>query len=373
MQQPILGVIDTETTGLFPSSRGRGSSEDVFSMRLDPVAGSMVFETGEADESDAPRFHRIIEIGAVLCTQEGEIVGEFQTLVDPGFPIPSDATDVHGITDADVAGAPPIEVGLERLFDFLDGADMILAYNAPFDLRFIVHEFLLCGLMPPEIKLYDVMRLASRAGFGRPSLASLAEAVGLSPSCHRALDDAALTGRCLSRLLATSLSDVATLHALIDVHDSTTPVYDTVRCLQGTTCARLLMAYRHGDLAPPTPSTSGWPALSPADVERLAEGCDTGRSSAPARREGTGKTREHLPRLCVTGKLPGLLRKEVKPRIEAVGYSCTSEPTREGVEFLVVGERPTARKVEAAVQRGIVTMPAEDFLRWLNARECIDP
>lgn len=49
---------------------------------------------------------RMTEIGAVIF-RGSEILKEFNTFVDPGMHIPEDITKLTGITDSDVAGAPP--------------------------------------------------------------------------------------------------------------------------------------------------------------------------------------------------------------------------------------------------------------------------
>ncbi len=59
-------------------------------------------------------------------------------LVRPSRPIPADATAVHGITDADVAGAPPFVELAGQLFCLLDDA-VFVAHNAPFDLAMLRH------------------------------------------------------------------------------------------------------------------------------------------------------------------------------------------------------------------------------------------
>lgn len=55
----------------------------------------------------SPRDSKITEIGAVKI-RGGEIVGEFQTLVNPGSPIPPFITVLTGITDAMVVAAPKL-------------------------------------------------------------------------------------------------------------------------------------------------------------------------------------------------------------------------------------------------------------------------
>ena len=62
----------------------------------------------------------ITEIGAVKV-RGGEVLGEFQTLVNPGEPIPTFISVLTGITDAMVAGAPRIESALPAFLEFAAG------------------------------------------------------------------------------------------------------------------------------------------------------------------------------------------------------------------------------------------------------------
>lgn len=59
-------------------------------------------------------------------------------LVDPGRPIPAEATAIHGITDDMVRGMPPIQAlfALDKVQTLLAGAQPG-AYNGPFDRHFI--------------------------------------------------------------------------------------------------------------------------------------------------------------------------------------------------------------------------------------------
>jgi DNA polymerase III epsilon subunit-like protein len=73
---------------------------------------------------------RLVELAAVRFRGE-EVEGEWSALVDPGVPIPAEATAVHGIRDEDVRRpAPPRRW---RLSCFIEGARW--AHNAPFDVR----------------------------------------------------------------------------------------------------------------------------------------------------------------------------------------------------------------------------------------------
>ena len=78
---------------------------------------------------------RITEFGAVKI-HGGEIVGEFQSLVDPGQPIPRAISALTGITDAMVSTRPPVEAVLPTFLEFCRGAALV-AHNAGFDISFL--------------------------------------------------------------------------------------------------------------------------------------------------------------------------------------------------------------------------------------------
>jgi hypothetical protein len=78
---------------------------------------------------------RIVEL-AVLSSA-GDVL--LDTLVDPGVPIPAGASDIHGITDSDVAGAPRFSDLVVRLADLLKGK-RVLIYNKWYDVGVLRHE-----------------------------------------------------------------------------------------------------------------------------------------------------------------------------------------------------------------------------------------
>lgn len=83
----------------------------------------------------SPADDRVVEAACVIV-QDGSIVRTWSSLVNPGRPIPPHATRVHGIGDADVAGAPPFETVERQLWGMCAGAT-IAAHNAAFDLSFL--------------------------------------------------------------------------------------------------------------------------------------------------------------------------------------------------------------------------------------------
>ena len=83
-------------------------------------------------------FCKIIEFGAVRFRVDGTELDRIERLVDPGCPVPRDATAVHGITDDMLRGQPSIEKVLPEFVQFLGSPDTILlAHNTSFDLGFL--------------------------------------------------------------------------------------------------------------------------------------------------------------------------------------------------------------------------------------------
>ncbi len=85
-----------------------------------------------------PEVDEIVSFALVRLDGNGMETLRWTRLVRPSRPIPADATAVHGITDADVAGAPPFVELAGQVFCLLDDA-VFVAHNAPFDLAMLRH------------------------------------------------------------------------------------------------------------------------------------------------------------------------------------------------------------------------------------------
>ncbi len=163
---------------------------------------------------------RITEV-AVVEIREGAIQGEFQTLVNPGRPIPSRIAALTGISDEMVAGAPFFEDVAADLLEVLEGK-VFVAHNAPFDWRF-VHAQLADALgAGPDGPWLCTVQLARRLvpELKRRNLDSLATHFGVSiQGRHRAHGDALATARILLRLLdlarARGVQDLESLRRLM--------------------------------------------------------------------------------------------------------------------------------------------------------------
>ncbi len=79
-----------------------------------------------------PAWDRVTEI-AVVEVQEGEVVSEWSTLVNPGTGIPPAIQALTGITNDMVADAPAFADLAPGLYERLEGR-VFVAHNARFDL-----------------------------------------------------------------------------------------------------------------------------------------------------------------------------------------------------------------------------------------------
>ena len=136
---------------------------------------------------------RIVEIGAVrleTCAPGPKPV--FAELVDPGIPIPDSATKIHGIADADVAGAPPFP---ERMAEFgaWAGSAVVIGYSVGFDLAVLKAEHERHGVPWQPPRALDVGHLVDLVAPTLPekSLETAASWLGVEVAeRHRALGDA---------------------------------------------------------------------------------------------------------------------------------------------------------------------------------------
>ena len=110
-------------------------------------------ETTSADITSA----RIVQIAFAIDNEEPR-----QRLINPGVPIPAEATAIHGITDEMVADAPTFRQVARALLEKLTEADVISGFNIEsFDLPLLSEEFARVGIVWPaeRPKIIDVYKL----------------------------------------------------------------------------------------------------------------------------------------------------------------------------------------------------------------------
>ena len=177
----------------------------------------------------------ITEVGAVKV-QGGEVLGEFQTLVNPGTPIPAFIQVLTGISDGMVASAPSISSVLPAFLEFARGS-VLVAHNAGFDVTFLRAAAAATGAQWPGFQVIDTVTLA-RQLVGHDEvhnrrLGTLAAHFGASTTPdHRALHDARATVDVLHALLGrVGNLGVHTLEELASYTSRVTPAQRRKRFL----------------------------------------------------------------------------------------------------------------------------------------------
>jgi DNA polymerase III epsilon subunit family exonuclease len=109
-----------------------------------------------------PGVDRIVELGAVQFRGDF-VIDTWTCLVDPGMPIPADASRVHGITDQQVKGKALLSEALPGFLSFLSRGTPI-AHNAEFDVGFIYTDLVAARLPAPDAPVLDISpRLQTRS------------------------------------------------------------------------------------------------------------------------------------------------------------------------------------------------------------------
>jgi len=152
----------------------------------------------ETTGASADFGHRIIEIG-ISRVEGGQVVAEYEHLLDPQRRISAGVTALTGITQEMVTGQPTFDQQLPAMLDLLRGA-VVVGHNVRFDLGFLRKEFRrarqdICAALGEETHVLDTVRIARRRfGRGGNGLQALARRFGIVPdTAHRALADVRTT------------------------------------------------------------------------------------------------------------------------------------------------------------------------------------
>lgn len=169
-------------------------------------------ETTSADPATA----RIVQMAFIKQRPNG-IVSEWQSLVNPGCPIPPEATEVHGITDLDVLAAPAFANIATLIKAALEGCDLGGFNVRRYDIPLLQAEFARVGV---EFSMKGRAIVDAMALFHRKEPRDLSAAVKFycgeeMKDAHDAMADVKATMRVLDAQLgryADLPADVAGLH-----------------------------------------------------------------------------------------------------------------------------------------------------------------
>lgn len=161
-----FSVLDIETTGLFPA-----------------------------------KHDRIIEIAIITLDSEGNVISEFETLINPNRDL--GPTNIHRISAKMVRNAPRFEEVIGDIIDNIAG-NIIVGHNISFDMRFIKYECEKMGFKIPDAPQICTMRLSKTVDPTVPSLqlGSLCSYFGITTENHHAAYfDCLHTSRLFMKLL----------------------------------------------------------------------------------------------------------------------------------------------------------------------------
>ncbi|MFY7843460.1 MAG: putative quorum-sensing-regulated virulence factor [Rhabdochlamydiaceae bacterium] len=144
---------------------------------------------------------RIIEIAAYNPIKNTS----FCAFINPGMPIPKEATAIHNISDEMVKEAPSFEqVGLDFINFCGDNAVLIAHNNDAFDKVFLCTECKRHNLSVPDWLYVDTLKWSRkyRSDLPKHSLQYLREVYGLPANqAHRALDDVMILHQVFSLMI----------------------------------------------------------------------------------------------------------------------------------------------------------------------------
>ena len=165
---------------------------------------------------------RLTEIGAVKL-KNLQVIDSFNTKVNPGMHIPEKITELTGISDADVAGAPGEGEAVRKFMEFCGDKPVLVAHNARYDTTMInkacarqgidfpytwLDTLILCQAVLPEIGRYKLNLVAKALKLGKFDH-------------HRASDDAQMLAKIYIELIGRvksekGLKGIGEINRLVD-------------------------------------------------------------------------------------------------------------------------------------------------------------
>ena len=144
----------------------------------------------------------IVELAAVRFL-DGKKQAGFSSLINPGVPMPEEASRVNGITDEMLKDQPKINDVLCEFSKFC-AQDLLVAHNAVFDFQFLSVALEKCYCRAPCGPLFDTYSLSKKVfpGLSNYKLSTLVEYLKIPAShFHRASQDAWACGEVFNHIL----------------------------------------------------------------------------------------------------------------------------------------------------------------------------
>ncbi|MCU0789513.1 MAG: DUF294 nucleotidyltransferase-like domain-containing protein [Nitratireductor sp.] len=269
-----------------------------------------------------PANARIIEFGS-LNISGGAMVPDsaVEFLLDPGMPIPPVSTDVHGISDADVAGAPAFAKAQGRIRELI-GPRVVIGHNIGFDLAVLEAEARRNALQWKRPRFLCVRMLGTLAapGIASHSLDAMAGWLGINvKNRHRALGDAEVAGQIFLGLIPR------------------------LRQIGITTLAEAERALLRLSPQLQSQENSGWSvSLDPPTAGRNA----TSRIDSASYRHMVGEVMAHPVCVVATGTtLKAALELMVARSISSVFVADDPEPGQRTDRYAILTERDVMRRL----------------------------
>lgn len=183
----------TETPSYQPRTQRKIKPEHmkyIKAKKLSDIYATLDFETTGLDCNSA----KIIQIAAVKYVNH-EKVDEYTMNVNPQKNLSNKIKSITGLKDEDLATAPLIDEVLPKLVDFI-GDDTLIAHNAPFDMKFFLHNTNECNLPFKKYRVIDTLGLARKnISTENHKLETLKNYLKLNHyKSHNALHDCYVTG-----------------------------------------------------------------------------------------------------------------------------------------------------------------------------------
>jgi len=140
-----------------------------------------------------PATDRIIEIAMVRTDEYANPLGYWSSLVQPSQPITN--SEIHGITDEDVAKSPTFAEIVDEVVSRIDG-QVIVGHNVSFDVSFLENEMTRANRQMPQKPTVCTLQESHYflPALEQRRLRDCVSILGITPDAeHRALPDAVLT------------------------------------------------------------------------------------------------------------------------------------------------------------------------------------